>query len=550
MQSSDIHKTGSFSTYLCEPSLCRGARNSLSKRWKVSNTFKVGLVAEGSSTSAEMFSSGDAEALDTVDQFTFQKMSEHKVTKEGIHCPSAYPFGKSSSDCWKKKFDSCLLRPGNAQILSGTYGTSIPGDECQDGFMQPIDECYKLKDVLNLGNNDVLESNIKRELSLLRNSTYYDFDSWHFRSCGEENIMPLRKVEMFQGESRSRIIVNDLCKPKSIYSWLLQRNIDNLVHMVHSTSKTQGADSNSSLKANLKELQQMKNHEHLSANFLDNGVEKVEIVSIDNHSKEIPLNASGHSINIMGPKDSERLSPVSVLKPPSEDGKPAPECLDKFRKGLRDFRRQLDLLELEPADSTDSQYNPFIMVKKSSFHTSDSLGRGAEREFLYLMDVLVISGIYTASENKLLDACYLPNTPIFPDLFDKLEKKHNKVGEWSRAERKLLFDHINSVLSVTLAPFIDLHPWVNPMRTASYGHKRLVQESWRMVVQQRKHLSMGKPEEKVLDFKWLFVDDDVDMIGREIEQMLKDELLDELVSDFIYGYSSTSLTGGINKFER
>lgn len=186
-------------------------------------------------------------------------------------------------------------------------------------------------------------------------------------------------------------------------------------------------------------------------------------------------------------------------------------------------------------DSTDEQSKSLIFNDKASREILKSLKKGVERDFLYFLDILTVSGIYGTSQNKFFDAFYSPDNPVFPDVFDKLENEYNMINLWSRSERKLLFDHINFILAEVLAPCMDLHPWVKVKRSTSSGHGRLVDESWRLLLRQQKEFSRGKPEEKVLDTKWLYIDDHVDMIGREIERMLKDDLLSELVSDFISG---------------
>ena len=49
----------------------------------------------------------------------------------------------------------------------------------------------------------------------------------------------------------------------------------------------------------------------------------------------------------------------------------------------------------------------------------------------------------------------------------------------------------------------------------------------------QKEFGRGKPEENILDPRWLDLGDDVDTTGREVEGMLEDELLEELVSEFL-----------------
>ncbi|CAD5186528.1 unnamed protein product [Musa acuminata subsp. malaccensis] len=158
-----------------------------------------------------------------------------------------------------------------------------------------------------------------------------------------------------------------------------------------------------------------------------------------------------------------------------------------------------------------------------------------ERDFSYVLDMLIESGIDDAKKGRLYDASDLLEYDMCTDVFGKLEKKYNKLALWSSSERKLLFDLINSILVESLAPC--LHPWVNSTHMVGpvWGLQGLAQKAWEILVRKRKELFTGNAEAKVLVPKWLDLEDDIDGIGKEIGEMLQEELLDELVSEFILG---------------
>lgn len=159
-----------------------------------------------------------------------------------------------------------------------------------------------------------------------------------------------------------------------------------------------------------------------------------------------------------------------------------------------------------------------------------------ERDYTYLLDILFVSGIHSSKQNSLVNACHLPEYPVNPTLFEKLEKKFGKLVAWSTTERKLMFDMTNSILAEILAPCMDPHPWVNSIRTIGpmWSSEGLVEKSWKILVKKRAELSFGNAEDKALDFKWLDLGDHINDIGCEIERLLKEELLEELV-EFIQG---------------
>ncbi|RWW16579.1 hypothetical protein BHE74_00002692 [Ensete ventricosum] len=170
-------------------------------------------------------------------------------------------------------------------------------------------------------------------------------------------------------------------------------------------------------------------------------------------------------------------------------------------------------------------------------HLEEEFMDEEEREYTYLLDILIFSGVHSAKQDSLRDACYLPEYPVNPTLFEKLEKKYGKLVAWSRSERKLMFDLSNSILAEILAPCMDLHPWVNSTRRIGpmWGSEGLVEKTWQMLVKKRIELGAGNSENKVLDTKWFNLGGNIDEMGREIERTLKEALLEELVEEFIIG---------------
>ncbi|KAL5219444.1 hypothetical protein ABZP36_020128 [Zizania latifolia] len=121
------------------------------------------------------------------------------------------------------------------------------------------------------------------------------------------------------------------------------------------------------------------------------------------------------------------------------------------------------------------------------------------------------------------------------DVFEKLEKKYMKVAQWSRTDRKLIFDMVNTILSEILAPCLDMHPWVKTARKMApvWGSEGLLEKVSQMLVQRREELALSKtkPEKKAFDWKWSDLADCIDKVGRDVENMIKDDLLEELLSE-------------------
>lgn len=142
-----------------------------------------------------------------------------------------------------------------------------------------------------------------------------------------------------------------------------------------------------------------------------------------------------------------------------------------------------------------------------------------DRDYSYILDMLTDLGIHGMHGDIKLH--------VQVDVFEKLEKKYGVFVGWSKSERKLLFDLANSVLEESLSPCMNQKPWLKPKR------KPGLEEAWQMVARVRKESCPGKPEENILDPRWLDLGDNVDMMGRELEEILEDKLLEELVSDIL-----------------
>lgn len=250
------------------------------------------------------------------------------------------------------------------------------------------------------------------------------------------------------------------------------------------------------------------------------------------------------SITISNPVDAPKAcksseefqqpSPVSILEPPTDEDS---YCSGFFKPALQDMpnvRNRISNCRLrdEPEVSTSSDDD-----NDSSYQSLEAFQVEEDRDFSYLLEILISSGMIVADWQLLCKSWYSPGFPVGPQVFDRLERKYNKVTTWSKPERLLLFDLANSVLSDVLAPCTDMHPWVSSRRQCSpiWGPEGPVEKVWQMMVRQQAELGIGHPDDKVLDPNWLEVGDDINMVGKQIARMLYADLLGEVVTEFIAG---------------
>lgn len=121
---------------------------------------------------------------------------------------------------------------------------------------------------------------------------------------------------------------------------------------------------------------------------------------------------------------------------------------------------------------------------------------------------------------------YSLECPISPSVFEVLEKKYGKQTSWQTSERRLLFDHINSWLLESFNPimnFLSGTTFIHRSACESFRLDEVVDELWTKLVSQEKE----KSKELSLD-KWLELEEGIDIICRELEASLFDELVMEL----------------------
>ncbi|KAJ0987728.1 hypothetical protein J5N97_006084 [Dioscorea zingiberensis] len=499
------HKTAS------ELSVNREGRRRLSQRWKIAHQFgEIALGDRGSNTLAEILSLSNKEMLKTITGSSItRKISGEKSARDGMLPELGCSLTSSNRATWK---DAC-----NFPISTYSASSSITLRNMKvnrRGKPGAYDNYSTLNNVHGLGTcNPIDEKLYQRGRFTFRKSKCCSTVS-----CSCNSSKPEYKLASWDAHVNSEISnkfnLNNLLEGNSLlpddvisHKDQLLDNRDPNLHLV--TCVDQESQIGHSLVGNLHPCYYDRLH-------------------------------SGSPVIL---KELEHASPVSVLESASEGENYTSGCFEGVNADLLGLRSQLQLLKLESEDVEESGVLVLSNVDTEGVHCSsislggmlEELKDAEDREFSYLVDVLIDSGIGGASCDRIFDACYSPEYPVCPDVFEKLEKKYRVLVEWSSSERKLLFDIINIVLMELLAPCMDLHPWVKSKKMFGpmCARERLVEETWHMIARLRKELSRGNPEDKVLDPMWFDIGDDVDIIGREIEGMLKEHLLQELVTDFI-----------------
>ncbi|XP_042389950.1 uncharacterized protein LOC121981479 [Zingiber officinale] len=246
--------------------------------------------------------------------------------------------------------------------------------------------------------------------------------------------------------------------------------------------------------------------------------------SIDNLPLE-PLHSEPDMgvLDTLSTEENEQASPVSVLETPSEDEAYSSGCFERLSSDLKELRRKLELLKLESTD-VYTQKAEVPPNKRCCDHDMDQeLVDSDDRDFAYMLDTLQESGFLGIIDNKLVDT-------LDQNLFDKLEKKYNKVVLWPRSERRLLFDLISCTLTETVARSCKNVHSMSELCPLALDCNSVAKTVWQTLVEGRKLLDCSDRNE-LLDKEWLLLVCDVDLIAIRIEGMVNDVLLEELVFD-------------------
>lgn len=251
----------------------------------------------------------------------------------------------------------------------------------------------------------------------------------------------------------------------------------------------------------------------------------------------------------------EPRSPVSSLEGPeacrcrqnstmeSNQISSLPNFIDNNIHGLQAKLQPIDTISLESSSeghemvvSSDGdnegclvggyREDPQIM---KLYNTSEN------RDFSYLIDVLSESGFPTLNMERESEAWRSQGYVLNPLVFDSLEKKYGKQTFWERAERKLLFDRMNSGL-MEIARSLDP---INIRRRKTLAKRFfpaqnqefIEEELWALLVKQEEE-SKRQSSNKVCggEMEWLEVEAYTYLVVKEIESLLLDELVEEFVS--------------------
>lgn len=179
-------------------------------------------------------------------------------------------------------------------------------------------------------------------------------------------------------------------------------------------------------------------------------------------------------------------------------------------------------LSSEEEDNTGRSFSNFQETKDYM----RSLRAEESRDFSYLVDVLSEAGLHGGNLMESLIKWQSIESPT-DSVYEVLEKKYGDQKSWRRSERKLFFDRINLVLMESLLQSVCVPSWAKPVVariSSGLGTEATEEALWSLLVRQENEARKEPPDVLGDDLGWSDLEECVDIVSREIEELLVEEL--------------------------
>ncbi|KAF3664750.1 hypothetical protein FXO38_09956 [Capsicum annuum] len=543
-----------------ESSVGKEAKKRLSERWKMSQYYQDVEVACKSSTLGEMLSLPDGGTERDCCDNTMVHVEE-AISKSGGRKGTTewdFPLGISSRDGWKDLCinDSSGCRSTSPSFCSKKHRTrarrEVFSNKQYSIFKEPVDReqsvthrrSRSLDGMLNL-RDEFLSKDSRSSQKKVHSSRLGSDSSPKGKLCQRIDMSLGENLDLHSGRPGSDSSPKGkLCQRVDMS---LGENLDKLLsEMLLLVSQVPSADGVRNINASDDaETESITLASEYSVEMLPKLPSECvtasplnQQVSILQDSLPEPSPAAASVVleypvpepeSSVSSKEADHPSPLSVLEVPfTEDASSGSECFERVSAGLDGLRMQLKLLKMESEVYVDVVASD---DEVESFEDNCSL-RSQSWQSFYILDVLTDSGLKTSDPDAFLISCHSLECPLSPWIFNNLEKKYTDETTGSRYERKLLFDRINLGLVEILRKYVDPCPWVKPIeginwKWQTYGMKNILHQ---LLKSHEDPANKDTHANIVEDMHWLELKEEVDLIGKDIEKSLIEDLIEELVA--------------------
>ncbi|KAI4349260.1 hypothetical protein L6164_009870 [Bauhinia variegata] len=505
-----------------ESSVSGEAKKRLSERWKMTHKSQQVQTFSRGSTLADMLAIPDKEMkaanFDSVSGEVFQ--DKCASSSNGGPAGWAEPLGISSKDGWKEGCVRSLPRSRSLPASSTAFGSPRISD---DRFM-----------VLKETHKRDKKKSVKGFNSRSSRSGHKKSWSCHFTNMESDGSSP--EMDTIRNKIKTSLEKEDVA---SLFSETeILKDTRAVTEDVVDVSRENAAGSSEPPDEVLQELSACVSIKGHTSTIEEDKSLHQEISAGSSNGNSVSFQPSAAGLESSCCKDADQPSPISVLEPSfADDLSSCSECFESLSADLQGLRMQLQELKLESEEYVEGP----ILVSSDEDAGEVSTGNSKENrlcraednwESSYIINTLFESGIDRAHPDTFLEVWHSSECPVSPSVFDELEKRYSDLTTCPKSERKLLFDRINSGIVKIFHQVLNAQPWVNSPATTNIGSK-LIENGL-----QDGLLTLLGPQAKVKDdalgkvlakqSQWLDMGDDIDVIGRDVERLLLDDLVAEI----------------------
>ncbi|XP_058771045.1 uncharacterized protein LOC131644537 isoform X1 [Vicia villosa] len=531
----DLSKRSRRSPRSTESSVSREAKKRLSERWKMAHKSQEVQGSSRSSTLADMLAFPGKKGT------RFDSMANgggfyDKFARNGEPSGWVEPLGISSKDGWRDASIGSLSRSKSLPASSTVFGnarTFMCAEALRnDRYMGPKDlKRERRRATMSLDHRHGLNSRStisghKKSWSLLSSKQEVNEFSPDLNAV-ENNIMINLEEDSPNLEVHSPETFGQRLRNTSVVS-------DDVVDVANGNTDGSFEPSSDKVLPGTSSCVLIKGD---SSGVEDNSMQE-EVSAGSTGGISVLSEAPAPGLESPCCKDADQPSPISVLDPSfTDDVSSCSECFGSVSADLQGLRMQLQLLKLESeehvegpmqisSDEDGVEAYAEMLEENALRRTEDSW------ESSYIIDVLSESAIDKGQTHNILEVWHSLECPVSLSVFEKLEEE--RYSDWticSKSERRMLFDRINSGIVKIHEQSADPQPWVgNAGKT--FGSKRftgLQDGIFQMLGSQGKVEDDALGKLLVVESQWLGLRDDIDVIGREVEILILDDLVAEIV---------------------
>ncbi|KAJ1261297.1 hypothetical protein BS78_09G017900 [Paspalum vaginatum] len=527
---SSIHSAG--------PSVSIKARKHLSERWQMA--FQSGSensIPKGIKTLGEMLGLSDRDAPKETPN---KGSSGPDVNPYNVREVPGSPLGISSKDGWKTGI-YCEDDSRGGMSRNFPRSKSLPASSTTSAKLSsrrqsaPTCRLPILKDILNAPAEESENAHIRKRSQIRNGKQKIGKATVHL---GKENMLPEKEIHVTSEKARHSFCISDLSRASNIHTEKYpdgairtedQEKSDSAVEFQHGDKKNcqghmgrAGQTLATSFPETNKDLS-IQNQDDVALKEGRNLSVESDLAQVDTRAVESMSIASAESCDCSSPTAS---SQQSCGEETSYSG-----IFKSINVDIQELRAQLKMLKMEGQDdicgdypgtlSSDECNNMNVSMYQDTEEQLSMFKDEEDRDFSYVQDMLA-------------SAYDLPDHPegwqVSTDVFLWLENKYSKLVLWSKSDRKLLFDLVNSILSDMTTPDNSLHSKIMMKCWPEIDHGQLAENVWQMVEKQSKY------EQFVLeDVQPLPLDhrSELELVEMKIARMIHDDIIKDCIVEFM-----------------